>query len=178
MPKASKAPAKGFYAVHVGKTKGIYFTWPECEKQVKGFIGAKYKKFETQKEAEEFVKNGPKAYTKPSYKAAVGSSSARPSPYNAAASSSKASGASSSSNTATTSTSTGTESSKDHRIVNGVRVISDAIVAYTDGSSLGNGKSNSRAGVGVFFGVNDPRNVSERLDGDLQTNQRAELTVR
>lgn len=26
MPK-SKGPAKGFYAVHVGKTKGIYFTW-------------------------------------------------------------------------------------------------------------------------------------------------------
>ncbi len=27
MPKTSKGPAKGFYAVHVGKTKGIYFTW-------------------------------------------------------------------------------------------------------------------------------------------------------
>jgi hypothetical protein len=27
MPKASKGPAKGFYAVHVGKTKGVYFNW-------------------------------------------------------------------------------------------------------------------------------------------------------
>ena len=26
MPK-SKAPKQGFYAVHVGKTKGIYYTW-------------------------------------------------------------------------------------------------------------------------------------------------------
>ncbi|KAI8598934.1 ribonuclease H-like domain-containing protein [Dissophora ornata] len=66
---------------------------------------------------------------------------------------------------------------KDHYIrVNGVRVAtSDTIVIYTDGSSLSNGKVGSQAGVGVFFGVNDPRNVSERLDGELQTNQRAEL---
>jgi len=54
---------------------------------------------------------------------------------------------------------------------------SDTLVVYTDGSALGNGKAKSQAGVGVFFGVNDPRNVSERLDSDLQTNQRAELTV-
>lgn len=28
---------------------------------------------------------------------------------------------------------------------------------YTDGSSLGNGQKGAMAGVGVFFGVNDPR---------------------
>ncbi|OLN95282.1 Ribonuclease H [Colletotrichum chlorophyti] len=49
--------------------------------------------------------------------------------------------------------------------------------AYTDGSSLGNGKDGSRAGVGVFFGRNDPRNISEPLQGETQTNQRAELTA-
>ncbi|GKT79118.1 RNase H domain protein, partial [Colletotrichum tofieldiae] len=48
---------------------------------------------------------------------------------------------------------------------------------YTDGSSLGNGNVGSTAGVGVYFGPNDPRNVSERLEGDPQTNQRAELTA-
>lgn len=31
---------------------------------------------------------------------------------------------------------------------------------YTDGSSLGNGKAGSSAGVGVYFGPNDPRFVS------------------
>jgi len=51
------------------------------------------------------------------------------------------------------------------------------IVVYTDGSSLGNGCANAVAGVGVYFGPSDSRNVSEPLRGDRQTNQRAELTA-
>ncbi|OCL02496.1 RnaseH-domain-containing protein [Glonium stellatum] len=47
---------------------------------------------------------------------------------------------------------------------------------YTDGSALGNGRAGAIAGVGVYFGPNDPRNVSEALAGPRQTNQRAELT--
>ncbi|KAI9785496.1 MAG: hypothetical protein M1839_009237 [Geoglossum umbratile] len=48
---------------------------------------------------------------------------------------------------------------------------------YTDGSSLGNGKYGASAGVGVYFGQDDSRNVSEPLAGPRQTNQRAELTA-
>ncbi|KAF2755665.1 ribonuclease H-like protein [Pseudovirgaria hyperparasitica] len=48
---------------------------------------------------------------------------------------------------------------------------------YTDGSSLGNQNKNACAGVGVFFGPSDSRNVSEPLAGPRQTNQRAELTA-
>lgn len=44
-----------YYAVAVGRVAGIYQTWVECEKQVKGFSGAKYKKFLTRNEAEEFI---------------------------------------------------------------------------------------------------------------------------
>lgn len=51
------------------------------------------------------------------------------------------------------------------------------IVVYTDGSSLGNGRTNAVAGVGVYFGPRDPRNISEPLRGERQTNQRAELTA-
>ena len=47
---------------------------------------------------------------------------------------------------------------------------------YTDGACIHNGKPNAKAGVGVYFGPNDPRNVSERLIGE-QTNNRAELTA-
>jgi ribonuclease HI len=71
---------------------------------------------------------------------------------------------------------------------------SGPIVVYTDGSSLGNGKVGAVAGVGVYFGPNDPRyllvimmrydnindssrNISEPLRGDRQTNQRAELVA-
>ncbi|KAG0259483.1 hypothetical protein BG011_002595 [Mortierella polycephala] len=171
MPKASKAPAKGFYAVHVGKTKGIYFTWPECEKQVKGVIGAKFKKFETLKDAEEFVRTGPKVFTKPPPKNSV-----RPSPY-AAAAQARAAGTSTSGHSTVSDSASSSSAGKDSYIrVKGVRMAaSDMVVVYTDGSSLGNGKVGCQAGVGVFFGVNDPRNVSERLDSEPQTNQRAEL---
>ncbi|KAK3690829.1 hypothetical protein LTR37_018957 [Vermiconidia calcicola] len=48
---------------------------------------------------------------------------------------------------------------------------------YTDGSSLSNGRNNAIAGVGVYFGPLDKRNVSEPLTGTKQTNQRAELTA-
>ncbi|KAI5281880.1 hypothetical protein KEM52_003840, partial [Ascosphaera acerosa] len=53
----------------------------------------------------------------------------------------------------------------------------DILRIYTDGSSLANGKAGAVAGVGVFFGPGDARNVSEPLDGPRQTNQRAELTA-
>ncbi|CAG8535282.1 25761_t:CDS:1, partial [Gigaspora rosea] len=51
---------------------------------------------------------------------------------------------------------------KDDQDTNKLRV-------WTDGSSFGNGSITARAGIGVFWGDNDPRNLSERLSGD-QTN--------
>ena len=69
-------------------------------------------------------------------------------------------------------------------------------VVYTDGACSGNGQHGSVAGIGVWWGVDDPRyvlfsamplsaytyltcrsNLSERCPG-LQTNNRAELLVR
>jgi len=48
---------------------------------------------------------------------------------------------------------------------------------YTDGAARGNGTASSIAGIGVYFGPQDPRNISEPLTGPRQTNQRAELTA-
>lgn len=45
---------------------------------------------------------------------------------------------------------------------------------YTDGSCSNNGKRYSVAGIGVFFGVNDERNISQKVEGK-QTNNTAEL---
>ncbi|KAJ6469574.1 ribonuclease H-like protein [Mycena vitilis] len=47
-------------------------------------------------------------------------------------------------------------------------------VVYSDGACKGNGQANAVAGVGVWYGANDPRNIAERCPGD-QTNNRAEL---
>tara|TARA_B110000211_G_scaffold204235_1_gene237609 strand:+ start:8292 stop:9032 length:741 start_codon:yes stop_codon:yes gene_type:complete len=52
--------------------------------------------------------------------------------------------------------------------------IDKTIRVYTDGSCIHNGKPYAKAGIGVFFGVNDPRNVSERIEGK-QSNNTAEL---
>ena len=45
-----------FYAVHSGRNPGIYKTWDECQVQVKGYSGAKYKKFKALVDAEQFIK--------------------------------------------------------------------------------------------------------------------------
>ena len=50
----------------------------------------------------------------------------------------------------------------------------EGIKVYTDGACVDNGKPYARAGYGVYFGKNDPRNVSETYKG-LQTNNVAEL---
>ncbi|KAL2041594.1 hypothetical protein N7G274_005378 [Stereocaulon virgatum] len=53
----------------------------------------------------------------------------------------------------------------------------EPIRIHTDGSSSGNGTAGAFAGVGVYFGPGDKRNLSETLPGSRQTNQRAELTA-
>lgn len=40
-----------YYAVKCGRVPGVYTSWPECEAQVKGFAGAKYKSFKTEADA-------------------------------------------------------------------------------------------------------------------------------
>ena len=49
---------KMWYSVHTGKIPGVYPTWKECQAQVSGWKGAKFKKFETQQDAEYFFKHG------------------------------------------------------------------------------------------------------------------------
>ncbi|CAH2099656.1 unnamed protein product [Euphydryas editha] len=44
-----------FYAVAKGRIAGIYMTWPDCESQVKGYPGARYKKFDNVVAAQAFI---------------------------------------------------------------------------------------------------------------------------
>lgn len=46
---------KKFYAVKIGRVPGIYNSWSECEKNVKKFPKAVFKKFSDQRSAEEFI---------------------------------------------------------------------------------------------------------------------------
>jgi len=57
-----------------------------------------------------------------------------------------------------------------------IQKMSAHIDVYTDGSCINNGKPNAKAGIGVYFGENDPRNVSKRVVGK-QSNNTGELTA-
>lgn len=50
---------------------------------------------------------------------------------------------------------------------------SETTFVYCDGSCIHNGMPNAKAGIGIYFGPNDPRNVSESISGN--TNNIAEL---
>jgi ribonuclease HI len=50
------------------------------------------------------------------------------------------------------------------------------IIVFTDGACSKNGYSNACAGLGVYFGENDKRNFSEKIEGK-QTNNVAELSA-
>lgn len=45
-------PKQKYYVVWKGRKTGVFTTWAECEKQVKGFVGAQYKAFGSEAEAE------------------------------------------------------------------------------------------------------------------------------
>jgi DNA helicase-2/ATP-dependent DNA helicase PcrA len=48
-------PAQSYYAVKRGRTVGVFETWEECKRSTNGFPGAKFKKFESEKDAYAFV---------------------------------------------------------------------------------------------------------------------------
>ncbi len=110
-----------FYAVANGRSIGIFRTWSECKESVEDFKSAKYKKFETLEEAQEFISNG----------SIIGNS-------------------------------------EDLSLID--------YYVYTDGACSNNGKPDAIAGIGIYFGPDDSRNVSRKIEGK-QSNNAAELTA-
>lgn len=172
-PKAAKS---AFYAVAAGRKPGIYRTWPEAESQVRGFGGyvhhiqsnlrARYKKFNTESEARSFVGTGapgPSGSSKPYQRPGTNASDRATSPISYAESS---------------------DLPPNLKAIakDGFRFSSGQpprLVAYTDGSGLGNGKRGARAGAGVYWGDGKAalHNIAERVPGKEQTNNRGELLV-
>lgn len=137
-----------FYAVAVGNPTGIFTDWTDASEAIKGVKGPKYKRFATRIEAVAYIKQ----YGNMDAIQALGEI---PEPMLEVA-----------------------KPAKRAKVVKEIPITQpqeDILEVYTDGSSLANGKAGSRAGFGVYFGDNDPRNISERLQGEPQTNQRAEL---
>lgn len=116
----------------LGRIPGIYKTWIHCKEQVHKFEGAQFKKFSTEVEALNFISNTQSITVEninTKKRAFIDESS---NIVNKIIKTQVASVATSSNS-------------------------SNKITIFTDGSSLGNGGKNAKAGVGVFFGENDPR---------------------
>lgn len=125
-----------FYAVAIGNQPGIYTDWETASKAILGAKGPKYKKFGTMAEAAEFMRTfGAKVPLR-----AVGDEDedndddeeeeeeiAAPPP------------------------------AKKRKAAAGAAGGKEPLKIFTDGSSLGNGQNGAVAGVGVWFGKDDPR---------------------
>ena len=48
---------KKVYAVHRGYRPGLYYTWPDCKVQVRGFLGAEFQGFKDIVEAKCWLQN-------------------------------------------------------------------------------------------------------------------------
>ncbi|KAH7320945.1 putative ribonuclease H [Stachybotrys elegans] len=153
-----------YYAVAVGRSTGIFTDWAEAEPHIKGASKPKYKKFNSYAEAVEFIKeNGDRDAVEALGETFDPSPPPPPPalalPVQVEAPSKRA------------------RVSRGGKAEPGTVPRSDILQVWTDGSSRANGRKDASAGIGVYFGPNDPRNLAERLEGEAQTNQRAELTA-
>ncbi|KAG5920621.1 hypothetical protein E4U61_007626 [Claviceps capensis] len=169
IPTSSGDPER-FYAVAVGNPTGIYTDWSEAAAAIKGVKGPKYKKFGSRKDAAAYIRQ----YGSPEAVEALGE--VIPASEAVLALKSVTSGAAAPARKTATAKSAAAAAAAAARANSGVACPAEGVLQiYTDGSSLANGRAGARAGVGVYFGDADARNVSERLIGEPQTNQRAEL---
>ena len=191
-----------YYAVQVDRVPGVYTDWPTASAQLNGVKRPRQKRFDTFAEAEAFVAEGKKG----SLAAAVAAAQRLDKQQQLAASVAAPAGMILQDNQrdlegniyepGTGPFPQDAEDGFDPNITldaNGQLVYktnaektktkvvpkaaSDMLIVYTDGSSLSNGTVGASAGVGVYFGPGDRKNVSEPLSGTRQTNQRAELTA-
>jgi hypothetical protein len=58
IPRCKPATRVGrfnYYAVKRGYNCGLYFNWPDCERQVRGYLGAQFKRFQRKEDAENYL---------------------------------------------------------------------------------------------------------------------------
>lgn len=146
-----------YYAVKKGRKTGVFSTWNECREQVHGFKGAQYKAFDIENAAYDFAYGNNTAQT---FFMAIPSMGKKRTFSQVDEDTKKGE---------ETHLETPAKKLKKSEQQNSI------INIYTDGSCLANGRKNAAAGIGVFFGDNDPRNISERFKMGKPSNQRAEL---
>uniref|UniRef100_A0A182MH08 Ribonuclease H1 n=1 Tax=Anopheles culicifacies TaxID=139723 RepID=A0A182MH08_9DIPT len=180
-----------FYAVAKGRKVGIFTTWPECQAQVLGFTGARFKKFPTQSEAQQFVTTHGGVSGGSGDTGSVLTANKQP------ATNWKGKRKASSSTTVADVGSGSKQAKKTILLQNLPAPVrktvkygehnflqdDDGFVqVYTDGSCEGNGTARAAAGVGVYFDEEHPLNTSKPVSGRATNNcgeiQAASLAIR
>ncbi|KAF9270840.1 hypothetical protein L218DRAFT_952907 [Marasmius fiardii PR-910] len=223
-----------FYAVKYGRTTGVFMCWEDCKAQVKGYVGARYKKFHVRQNADAYVRAvvEAKRRVQPNHDSSDSSTSSAsegntrnedvandseddffadahpltPPRAGIASSSVKVEGRV---QIESSSTSALRGSTQIQDVATDVEddYFADArplaprnlaaipgkgkepatnedqvperyedLVVYCDGACKNNGTGKSTAGIGVWWGDNDKRNLCERCPG-TQTNNCAELVA-
>ncbi len=200
----NKIGEQKFYAVQIGRNPGVYTDWHTASKQIAGVKRPRHRRFPTRAEAEAFVAEGKKGATAAAIAEAQHADKRMKLVNGAAApaglilNDKQRDPQGNIYEPGTGPLPAGAEDGFDPNIkldINGNLVHKNEaekttrkkipkplpppgmLTIYTDGSSLRNGAAGARAGVGVYFGPGDSKNVSEALSGSRQTNQRAELTA-
>ncbi|KAJ3895750.1 ribonuclease H-like domain-containing protein [Lentinula edodes] len=145
----------GYYAVKKGRVADR----DECEEQVKGYPGAKYQKFVSKAQAEDYMGSVEVSSETVQPVRASNDTDSKSKPVKSIPSKGKK------------------RTFAEMQTPPLIFEINDSVeplVVYCDGACKGNGKVGSVAGIGVWWGHNDSRNLAERCPGE-QTNNRAEL---
>lgn len=184
-----------FYAVAVGKERGIYSTWDQCRSQVNGYSGAIYKSFRSLDEARAFLDAHPTSRISPPNREndVLSTQAARLQPRGKMTRSldeweemEKASAPSPSPLQrarveATQSPHTASEGQRPSHAPSAPSSVSVSSshqqVVYVDGACSHNGTVSARAGYGGYYGsASDPRNFALPVPrSEAQTNNRGEL---
>jgi len=169
-----------YYAVRVGRRPGIYTSWEQCKLQTRNYSGAVFKSFVNLSDAQTFLKgndncdgncnlslfNPRTTLSRPSSKSDFNPIDNKEASFHLLATQSLN----------INNNNKNVENVEEDDFNLREKSSQTPIVVYVDGACQGNGTASARAGYGVYFGPNDPRNLSEPLVG-VQTNQRAELTA-
>lgn len=155
-----------FYAVANGKTIGIFLHWNDCNNSVKGYKNALYKKFDTKEEADNFIRVNKNMNIQKDNNI----NNHKIEPNQLVPVSMPLSNLSFPSQECTLGTCAYSADKLNNKWCN------PDYYVYTDGACSNNGKENALAGIGIFFGINDNRNISKKIEGK-QTNNRAELSA-
>ena len=183
-----------FYAVVNGRKKGVFLTWNDCNNSIKGYSNAIFKKFKTMKQAEDYIQAHSTNVTSGTESKTI--CSAVSCAFNDAFEKERRAHKETKKmlttaqrqldamkKTLTQNKLPQSETLKKNsipKLLNNSEGKEEAFIpdyyVYTDGSCSNNGQENAVAGIGIFFGINDIRNISQKFEGK-QTNNTAELNA-